>query len=60
MINTLNETHLHKTLKTLYSIENDGSMTEAKAGISALSAALPPAKLIISARTTAAAGMKPK
>ena len=32
MINTLNETHLHKTLKTLYAMENDGSMTEAKAG----------------------------
>ncbi|MBP5357785.1 MAG: hypothetical protein J6Y69_01195 [Treponema sp.] len=32
MINTLNETHLHKTLKTLYSIENEGSRIEEKAG----------------------------
>ncbi|MBP5443189.1 MAG: hypothetical protein J6Y60_08105 [Treponema sp.] len=32
MINTLNETHLHKSLKTLYSIENEGSIVEAKAG----------------------------
>ena len=32
MINTLNETHLHKSLKTLYSIENEGSRVEEKAG----------------------------
>ncbi|MBO4385775.1 MAG: hypothetical protein J5817_02035 [Treponema sp.] len=32
MINTLNESHLHKTLKTLYSLENEGCQTEAKAG----------------------------
>src|SRR5574344_2599584 len=28
MINTLNETSLHKTLKTIYSLENEGSLTE--------------------------------
>lgn len=32
MINTLNESHLHRTLKTIYSMENEGSVTEAKAG----------------------------
>src|SRR5574344_2076467 len=32
MINTLNETSLHKTLKTLYSVQNDGSRTEEKVG----------------------------
>lgn len=32
MINTLNESHLHKTLKTLYFLENEGCQTEAKAG----------------------------
>ncbi len=32
MINTLNESHLHKSLKTLYLIENEGSKAEAKAG----------------------------
>lgn len=28
MINTLNETSLHKTLKTIYAMENEGSLTE--------------------------------
>ena len=32
MINTLNETSLHKTLKTLYSVQNEGSRTEEKVG----------------------------
>jgi len=32
MINTLNETSLHKTLKTLYAVQNDGSRTEEKVG----------------------------
>ncbi len=32
MINTLNESHLHKTLKTIYSLENEGCAQEAKAG----------------------------
>lgn len=28
MINTVNETHLHKTLKTLYALQHEGSATE--------------------------------
>lgn len=32
MINTLNETHLHRTLKALYASREEGSVTEAKAG----------------------------
>lgn len=32
IINTLNETHLHRTLKTIYSLENPGSTTETKVG----------------------------
>lgn len=32
IINTLNETHLHKTVKTIYSLENPGSVTETKVG----------------------------
>ncbi|HAK69279.1 MAG TPA: hypothetical protein DCM57_06425 [Treponema sp.] len=32
MINTLNETHLHKTLKAIYASENEGSVTEQPVG----------------------------
>jgi len=32
MINTLNETHLHKTLKTIYSLKNEGSIQEKEVG----------------------------
>ncbi len=32
MINTLNETPLHRTLKTLYQVENPGSITETPVG----------------------------
>lgn len=32
MINTLNETHLHKTIKSIYSLREEGSKTEEKVG----------------------------
>lgn len=32
MINTLNETHLHKTLKNIYSLKNEGSIQEKEIG----------------------------
>lgn len=32
MINTYNETHLHRTLKELYSLQNEGSRTEVPCG----------------------------
>ena len=34
MINTLNESHLHKTLKDLYALNNEGAQTEVRIGTS--------------------------